>query len=155
MSDHRGTTGEEAWTCALDTTWEQSILRCTCRSLVRSSKIKRWMLVMVGNVTKFLHLYPVRDPSARNLLRYKRNFITKFQLPECIIFHHCSCSTSQGLLSRNGVVHKMNLAHHLTANSLVERVNRALVPCIMATIRHSQGLGSEHQGGREPPKHYI
>lgn len=62
---------------------------------VRSSKRNQELLVMIDNFTRFVRLFPVKDTSARNVLRALHDFVSDFGLPERLITDRGSCFTSR------------------------------------------------------------
>ncbi|GBM64359.1 Transposon Ty3-G Gag-Pol polyprotein [Araneus ventricosus] len=104
---------------------------------VTSSNRNKELLVMIDNMTRFVHLYPVRDTSSKNVLKSVKSFVEDFGLPNLIISDRGSCFTShefQRFCGENGILHTLNSTSHPQGNGMVERVHRTIFPTIVTSM---------------------
>lgn len=59
--------------------------------------LKRYILTLVENFTKFLILYTVRDTGAAALLKYVEDFVHKYGLPVRFVTNRGTCFTAKVL----------------------------------------------------------
>ena len=106
----------------------------------RSSRGNKDLLVLVDNLTKFVHLYAVRDTSTKNVLKKFEEFVLERGLPERVITDRGTCYTSKAFVDyceSHGISHTLNSSRHPQANGQVERVNRTVLPLITISIERN------------------
>jgi len=104
---------------------------------VTSSKRNKELLVIIDNMTRFVRLYPVKDTSAKNVLKSLKDFVEDFGLPYRMISDRGSCYTSKDFerfCNENGILHTLNSTSHPRANGMVERTNRTILSTITTTM---------------------
>lgn len=100
---------------------------------VQSSRQNTELLVVIDNLTKFVHLFPARNTSAKYVLKSLKELVTQRGLPKNIISDRGTCFTSHAFdeyCLTNGISHILNATRHPRANGQVERVNRTVLPVI-------------------------
>ncbi|GBN39699.1 hypothetical protein AVEN_217446-1 [Araneus ventricosus] len=88
-------------------------------TFVTSSKRNKELFVIIDNMTRFVHLYPVRDTSSKNVLKSVKIFVEDFGLQNRIISDRGSCFTShefERFCGENGILHTLNSTSHPQGN---------------------------------------
>lgn len=104
----------------------------------RSSKGNSYILTTIDNLTKFVHLYPVKSTDAQNVIKSLKSLILDRGKMERLISDRGSAFTSEAVerfCEREAIKHILNSTAHARANGQVERVHRTLVPVMMSYIK--------------------
>lgn len=100
------------------------------------------MLGIIDNLTKYLHIVPVKDVSARVTSKRVHEFVEKFGAPNRMITDRGTSFTSQSfkdLCEKFGIKHTLNSSRHPQANGLIERMNQTILPAMRsATVSEEQ-----------------
>lgn len=99
--------------------------------LETTSKGNRYILVIVDNLTKYVHLYTAKTTDTRGVIRSLSEFIEQRGNPDRIISDRGTCFTAktfQEFCLDRGIDHILNSSRHPQGNGQVERVNRTLIP---------------------------
>ncbi|KMQ82260.1 polyprotein of retroviral, partial [Lasius niger] len=108
---------------------------------VTSSKRNKELLVVIDNLTRFVQLYPLKDTSAKNVVKTLVSFVEAFGLPERIISDRGPCFTSNELekyCAENGIAHTLNSTAHPQGNGMVERANRTIISAIVTSMESKE-----------------
>jgi len=104
---------------------------------VTSSKGNTCILVVADRLSKYARLFAEKGPSAKCVLTDLKHFFLERGLPRRIISDRGTAFTSRvfgQFCEKNGISHTLSSPRHPQTNGQVERVNRILVPVVMATI---------------------
>jgi len=95
-----------------------------------SPQLNRYLLVIVDNLTKYVHMYPCKTTDAKSLIRIMTMFIETRGIPDQIISDRGSCFTSrpfEQFCTVHNIEHILNSTRHPQVNGQVERANRTIV----------------------------
>lgn len=93
----------------------------------------RYLLVLVDNLTKYVHLYPCRSTDTGGVLKRLIKFCDERGIPRRIISDRGTCFTSKSFeqfCQQRGIGHTLNSTRHPQANGQVERANRTILPLL-------------------------
>lgn len=98
-----------------------------------TTKRNRYLLVIVDNLTKYVHLYPCRTTDSVGVIRILNKFIDERGVPDRIISDRGTSYTSHAFerfCSLHSISHVLNSTRHPQAKGQVERANRTILPLL-------------------------
>ncbi|KAK9674806.1 Integrase core domain [Popillia japonica] len=104
---------------------------------VKSKKGNAHLIVIVDALTKYVYLSPVRSTKTKYVITTLTDFILEYGLPEIIVSDRGTSYTAKEFTKfcdERGIQHILNSSRWPQANGQVERVNRTVVPVIMACM---------------------
>jgi len=98
-----------------------------------STQQNKYLLVIVSNLTKYVHLFPCKITDTNSTVRCLTKFIEMKGIPDQIITHRGFWFTShpfEEFCKDHQIRHILNSTLHPQANGQVERANRTIVPLL-------------------------
>ncbi|GKD05726.1 reverse transcriptase domain-containing protein [Tanacetum coccineum] len=102
-----------------------------------SSNGKKYILVAIDYVSKWVEAQAFPTSDARNVVNFLRRLFARFGIPKALISdratHFCNYRMEKAI-RRDGVVHRFSTAYHPQTNGQVENTNRAIKRILKKTI---------------------
>lgn len=108
---------------------------------VTTPRQNKYVLAIIDNLTKYVHIVPVRNVSERITSKKVQDFFERFGAARRIITDRGTCFTAKGfqdMCQKFGVKHTLNSSRHPQANGLVERLNQTLLPSMRCAVSNEE-----------------
>lgn len=109
---------------------------------VTSTKGNKYILATICNLTKYVHLYAVKDTKATTTVRKLEELVEQFGAPKRFITDRgtaFTANTFDNFCNINGIKHTLNSSRHPQANGQVERLNSTILPALITSLTDSDG----------------